>query len=1137
MSHTNEPKDQSSKSTGGKTLNVPKAGSAEAQERLKHLRKHHAEVIAREQAARESQAKNAPTSRTDNAHETKANTWSGNLAEPSQAYNPCFPEGLREAERLLFEQRRVKAGLPDPKAPRIGLALSGGGIRSATFCLGVLQGLAGCGLLRRVDFLSTVSGGGYAGSFLGRMFTRDWVAKDEPIKPKDMESWPAAVDAAVKLKGEGSSVRRVEAVLDDHQSAPLQWLRESGRYLLPAGAGDGLMAGAVALRNWAAVMVVIVMALLTGFLLCDTVRAGLWQGCDAWKNGVEIPLLMATDKHWWWSPLLILPGMALIFFALPLGMAYWLTQKDRNACLEIPLWTAVAAVLLLAGIGMIFLQSSHPTLGPLAFTAVVVFSFTLWYYALARAATNRKAGGQRTAADGEGANVGEGSWPFAALLGALLLLVSLAVVWLYPAFCSRITAGIVALAGFAALCEAAAGREENHFGIMRNQLSRWFTTALTVTLMLLILAVVDSLGQMAYALLRPENRPGMKEFLGVTGILALFGVAPRLKLLLDQLPDRKVAQIPVSLVAAIGSVLLAGTLLIAVSGVAHGFAWQWKNPGATVMLTVTNLTAANGTANVVTAMSSNIIPVVRLSGQLHETSRVKLNEANLIQVVDEADVAPSAPAKDMSVKWAGAALAGCLILTFVFGRTLTFINLSSYQTLYGARICRAYQGASNPQRWYGAGQRMGETLPSDDIPWRDYAPHENGGPLHIVNVTLNETVGGKSQVESQDRQGLLVALGPAGITIGARFHALWAADVPTDSLRVDFASPLPACNTAGTKSAMAAAPPDATMTAKDRLVNAPAASALKFGYHPLYGAKEDRQTGRPLQMVERLSLQQWVGISGAAFTTGLGKGTSVAKSVMLGLANIRLGYWWDSFIEPAMRKKTSLDYVPGNWLKEKVAWMFPVQAHLADEFFAKFRGPNSRLWYLSDGGHFENTGAYELVRRRVPCILLCDCGCDPGYVFEDLAQLVRMVRVDFAAEIDLLTALELAGLDLGPARNAFGEPEDFAAREAEAASPDQQAKPRRLRPHALLGRVWYPGENNEPRQGGFSWLIVFKPGLSGDEPLDVKHYHSAYPDFPQETTLDQFFDEAQWESYRKLGRHIAEQLTPWLAKFTAPPEA
>ncbi len=208
-----------------------------------------------------------PSNSSEKVTSAHAPLSSRKLAEPSQNNNSYFPEGLREAERLLFEKRRAKAGIADPKAPRIGLALSGGGIRSATFCLGVLQALAGSGFLRKIDILSTVSGGGYAGSFLGRMFTREWVASEEPVKPNGMESWPLTVDTAVKIKGEGSPARRVEAVLDDHQSAPLQWLRESGRYLLPTGAGDGLMAGAVALRNWASVTTVIVTSLMTVFLL------------------------------------------------------------------------------------------------------------------------------------------------------------------------------------------------------------------------------------------------------------------------------------------------------------------------------------------------------------------------------------------------------------------------------------------------------------------------------------------------------------------------------------------------------------------------------------------------------------------------------------------------------------------------------------------------------------------------------------------------------------------------------------------------------------------------------------------------------------------------------------------------------
>jgi len=77
--------------------------------------------------------------------------------------------------------------------------------------------------------------------------------------------------------------------------------------------------------------------------------------------------------------------------------------------------------------------------------------------------------------------------------------------------------------------------------------------------------------------------------------------------------------------------------------------------------------------------------------------------------------------------------------------------------------------------------------------------------------------------------------------------------------------------------------------------------------------------------------------------------------------------------------------------------------------------------------------------------------------------------------------------------------------------------------HAALATIAY-GEN-----GTRSWLVYVKATLTGDEPEDVCHYHRAHSAFPQETTNDQFFDEAQWESYRRLGVHIGHRvLTPEL---------
>ena len=89
-----------------------------------------------------------------------------------------MPGELAQSEADLIKIRREEAGIP-PHQPKVGLALSGGGIRSATFSLGVLQGLAQLKLLRNVDYLSTVSGGGYTGSFLGLSL----IHISEPTRP------------------------------------------------------------------------------------------------------------------------------------------------------------------------------------------------------------------------------------------------------------------------------------------------------------------------------------------------------------------------------------------------------------------------------------------------------------------------------------------------------------------------------------------------------------------------------------------------------------------------------------------------------------------------------------------------------------------------------------------------------------------------------------------------------------------------------------------------------------------------------------------------------------------------------------------------------------------------------------------
>lgn len=236
-----------------------------------------------------------------------------------------------------------------------------------------------------------------------------------------------------------------------------------------------------------------------------------------------------------------------------------------------------------------------------------------------------------------------------------------------------------------------------------------------------------------------------------------------------------------------------------------------------------------------------------------------------------------------------------------------------------------------------------------------------------------------------------------------------------------------------------------------------------------------------------LTIGQWIGISGAAFSTGIGRGTGLGTALIFGLTNIRLGWWWKS----------------GNKSQRNVLPILRNQAYLLREFRSRFFGTDDSHWYLSDGGHYENTGVLELLRRRVKFIVCCDCGADPNYTFEDLANLIRIARIDFAADFTLVPPIDC---DVFKPNSAALE-DYFATDERElftnAAGTDNKC--------LMLYRVTLKNPDD------FCHVLIIKPRLIKDAPLDLFEYQVKNKSFPQQTTFDQFFDEAQWESYRKLG--------------------
>jgi len=421
----------------------------------------------------------------------------------------------------------------------------------------------------------------------------------------------------------------------------------------------------------------------------------------------------------------------------------------------------------------------------------------------------------------------------------------------------------------------------------------------------------------------------------------------------------------------------------------------------------------------------------------------------------------------------GAVISGvALVISLLLGvkGCVAFINRSSPLAIYASRLARAFFGALNPaRRTHPDGRNVTTVVPGDDVRFDQYQPHKVGGPLHLINTAVNETIDVASQRGLRDRQAENFAVGPAGVSVAQQWHALWE-QVPGGRLLT------------------------------------PLATAQEASPHPFLS-----KSGEPVA-AEELSLREWVAISGGAVGPGMGRRTSLARALLFTLANVRLGYWWDSGLNAADRASVPMRCLLGRKLLVWFSTLFQSQSLLLSELSGRFPGPWERHWHLSDGGHFDTTGGYELLRRRVPFIILCDAGEDPLHLGNDFAQLVRLARVDLGAEITEVPLPKEVPVAVRP---------HLTTRTDLTGSPGKSSPA-----HATLLLVRYPPANVAGKWAGrtHSWLLYIKATLSGDEPADVTNYSALHPDFPNETTLDQVFDEPQWESYRALGEHSAGPL-------------
>jgi Patatin-like phospholipase len=377
-----------------------------------------------------------------------------------------------------------------------------------------------------------------------------------------------------------------------------------------------------------------------------------------------------------------------------------------------------------------------------------------------------------------------------------------------------------------------------------------------------------------------------------------------------------------------------------------------------------------------------------------------------------------------------------------FGLVMTSVinpNRFSMHAMYRDRLIRAYLGASNQKRRPNPFTGFD---PEDNPKMHEvWAREESGRKLMpVINIALN-LVGGEN-LAWQERKATSFTASP--------LHC--------GSFQVGYRR-------------TNAAP--GQRYGSDEKVSPDEEPSSNQATTPMYGGREGMSLGTALA------------ISGAAASPNMGYHSSPLVTFILTLLNVRLGAWLGN-PGPHGDSTFNLGYP-----------RFGVRPIIAEAF--GLTDDTNPYVYLSDGGHFENLGLYEMVLRRCHYIVVSDAGQDPLCSFADLGDAVRKIRIDLGIPIE------------------FVDPISIFARS------EEKEQNRRGRVCAL-GKIKYSAVDGAGIPDGE--LVYIKPACYGEEPRDIYEYFRNHTAFPHEPTSDQFFSESQFESYRMLGIHSMEKVCP-----------
>ncbi|HET6164739.1 MAG TPA: patatin-like phospholipase family protein [Planctomycetota bacterium] len=988
----------------------------------------------------------------------------------------------REFERIV---RRVhehnRASVKDAAVrPRAALCFSGGGIRSATFNLGLLQRLIELRLLDQFDYLSTVSGGGYLGSWLGA-----WIHRAEQGLPTVVEEMRRSCG-----KGNGRSASEPEA-------APLRHLRTFSRYLAPELgilSADAWTLASIYLRNLVLNWTVLVPLLLAALMVPRILLALIARDPVAPLAGT----FGISGEHWLWAPLALGLVFAVVAFAYAGShqpSAQRMKARAKEGERRPPASPQRGQARFLRGCWLPFLLAS-----------LLVSMFWGWRRSGAPDGTT----GLWMVAVGVG--LGLVGWTFLFITeGRTAQLHDLLAVVAGGAVAGAGTWGSAALlAGIAPIAPV------SPIGAWSADQGRAFAAFVTLSFPL-VLASLTLGGTIYVGWLSRKGASGDddREWWARCGGWLLIALA---------------CWLAASVVTLFGPALLvwmakqATTTLAAVGG-ASGL--------VSILLGRSGDTAGGGREGSAGAMGAVKRWALALAAPVFLAlllAAASLATSGLIGLCLPED--PAAPHGHFEVL-ANATpklVAGWFLALLAFGllmSRLIDLNRFSMHAMYRDRLVRGYLGASRakarePDEFTGFD-------PADNLSMFELRPEmlrarDVPAPF-LARLRKAARAGRKRAAEpappDAPAEKLVLLLGAEALReLETLPDPLWPLDDGSKLLAAlnvvlagaELGDAAPGAERRSLRNRVwlaeqfglpaAAARPLAPLHVVNVALNLVSGEepawqerkAESFTVTPLHcgAANLDYRDSHAYGGDRGISLGTAMTISGAAVSPNMGYHSSPFVAVLLTLFNVRLGWWLGN---PGTAGRTTWRLANPKYTIE------PIVA----EAFGLTDACHSYV-YLSDGGHFENLGLYEMVRRRCRFIVLGDAGADPGCTFEDLGNAIRKIRIDFGIPITFSKPLAIHARD-------DEDPKDgscFALGEIDYSAVDGGDAP--------------PGQ-----------LLYVKPAFYGkDEPKDVYTYAKASETFPHEATSDQFFSEAQFESYRALGYHAMRTATRGLDEHSKP---